>query len=202
MTRAVTINAPLDEVWAWLAQIGQDRGGFYSYEWLENLAGCRMRNADRIHPDWQRRAIGDTVLLHPSTGLKVARFEPPRSYAFEGGWYFALEQVNETTTRLLARSRMPRGLASLAYAGFIELPHFIMERKMPDPLYRAVFSLFAKTMRAKRGLLEDGTLSLASETRLPRASFLPIRPTLLVSLGGPHRTADSAHRTRVPNNAR
>jgi hypothetical protein len=37
MTRAVTINAPTDTVWAWLAQIGQDRGGFY----LENLAGAR-----------------------------------------------------------------------------------------------------------------------------------------------------------------
>ena len=50
-TRAITVNAPVEEVWPWLAQIGQDRGGFYSYEWLENLAGCRMRNADRIHPE-------------------------------------------------------------------------------------------------------------------------------------------------------
>src|SRR5918994_7083921 len=40
-TRAITVNAPVEEVWPWLAQIGQDRGGFYSYEWLENLAGCR-----------------------------------------------------------------------------------------------------------------------------------------------------------------
>jgi hypothetical protein len=41
--RAVTIDAPVEDVWPWLAQIGQDRAGFYSYEWLENLAGCRMR---------------------------------------------------------------------------------------------------------------------------------------------------------------
>jgi hypothetical protein len=130
MTRAVTINASTDEVWAWLAQIGQDRGGFYSYEWLENLAGCEMRNADRVHTEWQQRVIGETVRLHPATGLKIARFEPGRSYAFEGGWYLALRPIDARRTRLLARSRVPRGLPSLLYAAFIELPHFIMERKM------------------------------------------------------------------------
>ena len=70
---------PPEAVWPWLAQIGQDRGGFYSYEWLENLAGCRMRNADRIHPEWQDRQAGDTVLLHPSSGLKILRLDPGRA---------------------------------------------------------------------------------------------------------------------------
>src|SRR3712207_3373722 len=60
-TRAITVNAPVEEVWPWLAQVGQVRGGFYSYEWLENLAGCRMRNAGRIHPEWQHREVGESV---------------------------------------------------------------------------------------------------------------------------------------------
>jgi hypothetical protein len=145
MTRAVAINAPTDTVWAWLAQIGQDRGGFYSYEWLENLAGCQMRNADRIHPEWQHRAVGDTVLLHPATGLTLARFEPGHSYAFEGAWYFALQPLDASRTRLLARSRVLRGLPSVAYAVFIELPHFIMERKM----------LLGIKTRAERAALEQ-----------------------------------------------
>jgi hypothetical protein len=127
-TRAVTIEAPVEDVWPWLAQIGQDRGGFYSYEWLENLAGCRMRNADRIHPEWQQREVGETVKLHWASGLKLERFEPNRLYAFKG-WYFALEPDNGTT-RLFARGRYRRGLASIAYALLLELPHFIMERKM------------------------------------------------------------------------
>jgi hypothetical protein len=55
---AIEVEAPRDAVWPWLAQIGQDRGGFYSYEWLENLAGCRMRNAERIHPEWQPARSG------------------------------------------------------------------------------------------------------------------------------------------------
>jgi hypothetical protein len=83
-TRAITVNAPVEEVWPWLAQIGQDRGGFYSYEWLENLAGCQMRNADRIHPEWQHRELGETVFLHPAYGMRVASFEPGRAIVLEG----------------------------------------------------------------------------------------------------------------------
>jgi hypothetical protein len=130
MTRAVTIDAPVDAVWPWLAQIGQDRGGFYSYAWLENLAGCQLENADRIHPEWQHREVGEVVPLHPCAGPKLARFDPGRAYAFEGGWYFALAARADGRTRLYARSRIPRGLPSIAYALFIEIPHFVMERKM------------------------------------------------------------------------
>jgi hypothetical protein len=57
-TRAITVHAPVEAVWPWLAQLGQDRGGFYSYEWLENLAGAWMRNALSIHPEWQHREVG------------------------------------------------------------------------------------------------------------------------------------------------
>lgn len=38
-TMAVTVDAPAEQVWRWLIQIGQDRGGMYSYDWLENLIG-------------------------------------------------------------------------------------------------------------------------------------------------------------------
>jgi hypothetical protein len=130
-TRAITIEAPVEEVWPWLAQIGQDRGGFYSYEWLENLAGCRMRNADRIHPEWQERDVGETVFLHPANGLKVALFEPKRVLALKGWGAFVLEPLDdERRTRLIARGRGQPGLASVAYTLLLEIPHFIMERKM------------------------------------------------------------------------
>jgi hypothetical protein len=143
MTRAVTVDAPPAAVWPWIAQIGQDRGGFYSYTWLENLAGCHMHNADRVHPEWQHRTVGDTVLLHPSAGLELTRFDPERSYALQG-WYFALEPLPGDRTRLLARTRVPRGLPSVAYAAFIELPHFVMERKMLRNLKRLVESAPAR----------------------------------------------------------
>ena len=128
-TRAVTIDAPVGDVWPWLAQIGQDRGGFYSYEWLENLAGCRMRNADRIHPEWQHREVGETVLLHPANGLALARFDPNRVLALEGWGAFVLEPLDRERSRLIARGRRRR-IAAVPYALLMEIPHFVMERKM------------------------------------------------------------------------
>lgn len=52
-THAISINASAKEVWPWLVQMGQGRGGFYSYTWLENLIGCQIKNANEIVPDWQ-----------------------------------------------------------------------------------------------------------------------------------------------------
>ena len=62
-TRAVTIDASAKAVWAWLVQIGQDRAGFYSYTWLENLFRCDMPRVDCIVPAWQNRVLGDVVWL-------------------------------------------------------------------------------------------------------------------------------------------
>jgi hypothetical protein len=129
-TWAVTIDAPVREVWEWLAQIGQDRGGFYSYAWLENLAGCKLRNADRVHPEWQHRTVGELVKLHPAVGLKAAYFEPERALVLDGWGAFVLEPIDNQTTRLISRSRVPRGRAALSYALLMEIPHFVMQREM------------------------------------------------------------------------
>lgn len=127
---AVTIDAPVEEVWPWLAELGQDRGGFYSYEWLENLAGCHMENADRIRPEWQHRELGETVHLHPAGGLKVTVFEPGRALGLEGWGTFALERLGSDRTRLIARGGVPRGAGAIAYGMLMEIPHFLMERRM------------------------------------------------------------------------
>ena len=129
-TRAITVHAPVEEVWPWLAQVGQDRGGFYSNEWLENLAGCQMRNADRIDPEWQHREVGERVFLHPAIGLKVTKFEPGKAIVLEGWGPFVVEPIDEKSTRVILRSRVPRGWVALYYLLAVELPHFIMERRM------------------------------------------------------------------------
>lgn len=71
-TRAITIHAPADDVWPWSAQLGQGRGGFYSYDFLENLVGCDIHSADRIVPEWQDVAVGDAIRLAPQMALAVA----------------------------------------------------------------------------------------------------------------------------------
>lgn len=130
MTRGITIDAPRAVVWPWLAQIGQDRAGFYSFTALENLAGCRMPRAERVHEEWQHRSVGEVVPLHPLNGLCVARFDPEHAYVFQGGWGFVLAPFGPGRTRLIARSRVPRGWIAVAYALLFELSHFVMERRM------------------------------------------------------------------------
>lgn len=135
-THAITINAA--EVWPWLVQIGQNRGGFYSYTWLENLIGCHIRNADRIVPEWQSLAVGDYVILHPKTPtLPVIGLEPGRLLTLKGWGSFSLRQIDERTTRLVIRSRAVyepdiKNFYLKCFIGcrYIELVHFIMERKM------------------------------------------------------------------------
>jgi hypothetical protein len=74
--------------------------------------------------------VGETLLLHPAYGPKVERFDPGRALALEGGWYFVIEPLDDGRCRLIARSRTPRGLPALAYLLLLEIPHFVMERRM------------------------------------------------------------------------
>ena len=77
--RAVTIDAPAWEVWPWLAQLGQDKAGFYSFEALENAVGCRIEGANHVNPAWQELAVGDAVQLAPDVFVRAAQVDPGRS---------------------------------------------------------------------------------------------------------------------------
>jgi hypothetical protein len=117
-TRAITIRATADQVWPWLAQLGQGRGGLYSYDALENLVGCDMHSADRVLPEFQHPAVGDEFRLHPDVALQVALVEPGHALVLSGGvpmgeaappydfsWAFVLRGAPEGRTRLLVRER-------------------------------------------------------------------------------------------------
>jgi hypothetical protein len=129
-TRAVTIHAPAEAVWPWLAQIGQGRGGFYSYDWLENLAGCDIHSADRIHPEWQAVKPGDPLAIMRGWGTKLAAVDPGRALVIDGWGTYAVRPLDARSSRLIARARQPRGMGALAYLLTVEIPHFLMERKM------------------------------------------------------------------------
>lgn len=130
VTRAVTVHAPAEQVWKWLVQIGEDKGGFYSYDWLENLAGCRIHSADEIHEEWQDLKPGDTLQIIAGTGPKVGAVDPPRSLVIEGWGAYVVEPVDARSSRLIARSHIDPGPVAVGYVLGMELPHAIMERKM------------------------------------------------------------------------
>lgn len=143
-THAVTIDAPPERVWPWIAQLGQGRGGFYSYDRLENLVGCDVTNATEILPEFQKLRAGDKVLLHPKVPpLSVAILEPGshlvlRSDISDTGdtstWAFQLVRKTDGGTRLIERGRFTNGpglTSHLAFGPtFVEPISFVMSRRM------------------------------------------------------------------------
>lgn len=144
-TMAISIDAPPEDIWPWLLQLGQERGGFYSYTWAENLLGFDIHNADEIIPEYQDLAVGDTVRLaradrYPETKLEVASITPERSLVLQSPdqppwwvWAFVLDPIDATETRLIvrARIRLPENPAvSLASQLILDPVTFMMTRGM------------------------------------------------------------------------
>lgn len=152
-TRAITIHAPPEKVWPWLLQMGQDRGGFYSNDWLENLIGLDMHDAQVVRPEWQHRELGDVVRLVPDrwlgglagslisgrkgapVGPRIWLLEKDRAIA-DSPARFVLLPAESQTTRLLLResiaSNRPGGGVAGEVVGWLiwDPMHFVMEQRM------------------------------------------------------------------------
>ena len=151
-TMATTLPAPPERVWAWLVQMGGGRGGWYSWDWLDNDGAP---SADRIVPEWQRLEEGQqlkgptnwwtVVMLAPSRTLVLqTAYElpsgqgfdprsgpPPRAY-MDGIWGFHLRPAPGGRTRLVARTRnrgRPRSFTRPFGLLLGEPVHFIMQTR-------------------------------------------------------------------------
>ncbi len=152
-THAITINAPQSAVWPWIVQIGQNRGGFYSYEGLENLLGCDITNVDRVINELQFMRPTDKIYLHPQAPpLTVRSIRRYYWFVLHGDnlvgsaqpagnentanltWTFYLLKIDNTTTKLITRGRYAYDsgfVNSLSYGPHIIEPiAFVMEKKM------------------------------------------------------------------------
>ncbi len=147
-THAISINAPAPRIWPWIAQIGQGRGGFYSYQKLENLVGCQIENTARILDEHQDVRVGDPVRLHAQAPpLTVTVVEEPTTLVVFGGpadadesavlatsWALVLIEQPGGTTRLVSRTRYQHAddRRSRLMGGplLLEPVSFVMERKM------------------------------------------------------------------------
>ena len=152
VTRAVTINAPVEQVWPWVIQLGADRGGFYSYDWLENLFRLGIHSATRVVPEWQTRQIGDLVFANrggtggwyvmevvPDSALVLKMADPKQGrparrdagLGWEFLWTFAVRPLPDGRTRLLVRERTGFGRRLLRFLmAPVGVVSFLMTRKM------------------------------------------------------------------------
>ena len=148
-TLGIGIDAPPDAVWPWIAQVGQRRGGFYTYQALENLVGCKITNTSEILPEYQEPALGSEIYLHPTAPpMRVEIVDPPEAFVLFGSpadigsetswgmstWQFVLRPGSNGTTRFLTRGRSDYTSdwkSRLAFGRFpIEVITFVMSRKM------------------------------------------------------------------------
>jgi hypothetical protein len=153
-TRALVVRAPAETVWPWVAQLGQNRAGFYSYEILENLAGSEIRNLDTLVPALERWEPGDKLWMYPQEKLGglgnaplaiheeghalvfyTRRVETTQADPPDGTWAFIVQPIDPATSRLVTRARARGSLSLLGVAfnrGIFEPAHFVMERKMME----------------------------------------------------------------------
>jgi hypothetical protein len=148
-TLGVDIAASPEAIWPWIAQIGQRRGGFYTYQTLENMVGCKITNTTEILPEHQHPQVGDQIYLHPTAPpMRVEIVDPPHALVLFGSpadiaaekswgmstWQFAIQARSDGKSRLLTRGRSdysPGWAARLAFGRFpIESITFVMSRKM------------------------------------------------------------------------
>jgi hypothetical protein len=148
-THGATIDAQPEEVWPWIAQIGDDRGGFYSYTFIENLlqkaaAGgdAIYHNASRILPQLQDPQPGEGLVMD---SLKVYSVDPgkwllaaqsPEVGQFDWVWLWHIEPVGTDQTRLLVRMaiRLPGVASNPAVSKVTDLGGFVMGRRMIEGL--------------------------------------------------------------------
>lgn len=155
-THAINIDAPLEDVWPWIAQIGQGRGGFYTYEALENMAGLKIHNADIILPEFQSPNVGDLIPFSPTDAFPVVICEPGSAMAIgfcidvetnklidpednsyskylHISWLWYVEPLDDYRSRFFSRNRVSFTSSfknKLLYGPIAEPIVFAMDRKM------------------------------------------------------------------------
>ena len=137
-TRSVTINAQVEDVWPWLAQMGYNRGGLYAYDWLCRLRGTLAGpSAVRIIPRFQCLAVGDRLPMGSRAGWRVEDLQPNhflvvhvRESGLEHTRAWVLHELDESHTRLVLRirSRLTKPLLNPLLA-LAEAGSFLMTRK-------------------------------------------------------------------------
>lgn len=107
-TRAITINAPPEDVWPWIVQMGSGRAGWYALDVFDNSG---VPSAEEIVPELQELRVGDLIPMGvgKEVGPRVLEMEPARRMLWatddEFSWEWVLEPRSDGQTRLISRIR-------------------------------------------------------------------------------------------------
>jgi hypothetical protein len=157
---AVTVDAPREKIWGYLAQLGQRRAGFYAFDWLERLFGFHIYNTYKVIDEWQNMYVGEYIFYHQNgIGSEVKAFKKDEYFAslsdsrnpskFQGAfafvpllglkyfawsWNFILEDLGDGRTRFFTRCDAVfepfDGLRRGLVAFSLGIPSFVMCKAM------------------------------------------------------------------------
>jgi hypothetical protein len=144
VTRAIGVDAPPEAVWPWLMQLGQRRGGWYSYDKISSLTCSEpVVSATEIDPELQNLKVGDAVYLVDRVALNVAELEENHALVlhvdghnvpaqpYSQAWAFVVEAEGPTGSRLLVRETYGWNSAVIGLTiRLIDWINFVMTRKM------------------------------------------------------------------------
>ena len=154
LTMAIGVRAPAKAIWPWVVQIGCQRGGWYSYDLLDNGGAP---SAERIIPEYQDVEVGDIVKAMPKGdfGFPVAEILPEKALVlagtldtrtgqpadpndpglqayFSGDQTFYIDEQGDGMSHLIFRMRIdwnPSLANRLIYGYIVEPISFVMGRK-------------------------------------------------------------------------
>lgn len=138
-THAISIAAPPAAVWPWIAQIGDTKGGFYSYTFIENMvSGADIyHNANRIIPEFQNPQPGEEIIgtVLPIKEVKTGEYLLAATSDFMGlgwTWLWYLQPQNTDLIRLIIRMKIqsPAEMSSPIMTWILDAGGFVMEKGM------------------------------------------------------------------------
>jgi hypothetical protein len=200
-TRTITVAATPEQIWPWLVQWGQGRGGWYSYDWLENLFGLDIHSADRLMPEHQNPVIGDPICMGANVCISfVSVIEPSHWFGWQASdeddkpmWTYTLGlfPVDDTHTRLIMRESFDKEAMPSAVILATEIPDVVMMQKalntvkhraegLPESIFTTSYEIIVWLAALVTGLIAAVLFINRKDWRKPLATGVASVIVLLV----------------------